>query len=178
MLSHFLILRWHETWKFFLVQDKNLFIHVIICVSPQRPLLLAWINFNSSTDKWLHPLWSVGWNYLSIPKLQLFHCWSFGMDRSLHPTLYRTCNYLSILGLKFIHVSKRGPRCLLWVLSRKSSIYVIRLNVDVSCSAPTHSLRTLTWAKWATLMNDGMLVAKVVSCLSSDMISTQLCLGK
>ena len=34
-----------------------------------------WVNWQKrekgpSMDKWLHPLWSVGWNYLSIPKLQ------------------------------------------------------------------------------------------------------------
>ena len=40
------------------------------------PLLLTWINFNPSMDKWLHPLYCVGWNYLAIPKL-----WSLGMDK-------------------------------------------------------------------------------------------------
>ena len=34
------------------------------------PLLLIWINSNPSMDKKLYPLWSVGWNYLSIIKLQ------------------------------------------------------------------------------------------------------------
>ena len=24
---------------------------------------------------------NVGWNYLSIPKLQQLHCWSLGMDK-------------------------------------------------------------------------------------------------
>ena len=38
----------------------------------------------------------MGWNYLSIPKLQL------------HLTLYQACNYLSMLRLKLNHVSKRG----------------------------------------------------------------------
>ena len=33
------------------------------------PLLLTWFSFTPSMDKWLHPLWRVGWNYLSIPKL-------------------------------------------------------------------------------------------------------------
>ena len=33
----------------------------------QGPLLLTCINFNPSMDKWLHK--NVGWNYLSIPKL-------------------------------------------------------------------------------------------------------------
>ena len=32
-------------------------------------------NFNSSMDEWSHQLLSVGWNYLSIPKLQWCSCW-------------------------------------------------------------------------------------------------------
>ena len=45
------------------------------------PLLLTWIDFNPSLDKLLHPSWNVGWNYLSIPKLQWWNCWSLGMDK-------------------------------------------------------------------------------------------------
>ena len=52
----------------------------------------------------------MGWNYLSIPKLQRLHCWSLGMDKWFHPTVYNGCDYLSMLGLKLNHVSKRGPR--------------------------------------------------------------------
>ena len=33
-------------------------------------LLLKWFNFNSSIDKSLYPVWGVGLNYLSFPKLQ------------------------------------------------------------------------------------------------------------
>ena len=43
------------------------------------PLLLTWFNFNPSMDKWLQAWLSVGWNYLSIPKLQRLHRWSLGM---------------------------------------------------------------------------------------------------
>ena len=43
--------------------------------------LLTWFNFYPSLDKLLHPLLSVGWNYLFIPKLQQLHCWSLGMDK-------------------------------------------------------------------------------------------------
>ena len=53
----------------------------------------------------------MGWNYLSIHKLQRLHRWSLGMDKQFHPTLYWTCDYLSMLGLKFNHVSKRDHRC-------------------------------------------------------------------
>ena len=52
----------------------------------------------------------MGWNYLSIPKLQRLFRWSLGMDKWFHPTLYLVCDYLSMLGLKLIHVSKSGPR--------------------------------------------------------------------
>ena len=47
----------------------------------QDPLLLTWFNFNPSKDKYLHPLYTVGWNYLSIPKLQWLHRWILGMDK-------------------------------------------------------------------------------------------------
>ena len=50
----------------------------------------------------------MGWNYLSIPKLQWCSRWSLGMDKLFHPTHYWACNYLSMLGLNLIHVSKRS----------------------------------------------------------------------
>ena len=52
----------------------------------------------------------MGWNYLSIPKLQWLHRWSLGMDKLFHPIHYNGCNYLCMLGLKLNHVSKRSPR--------------------------------------------------------------------
>ena len=45
--------------------------------------------------------WSVGWNYLSIPKLQQCNHWSLGMDKQIHPTPYTWCDYLSM--------NKRAP---------------------------------------------------------------------
>ena len=50
----------------------------------------------------------MGWNYLSIPKLQRCNRWSLGMYKLFHPTLYWACDYLSMLRLKLNHVSKRG----------------------------------------------------------------------
>ena len=50
----------------------------------------------------------MGWNCLTISKLQCLHSWSLGMDKQFHLTHYNGCNYLSILGLKLIHVSKWG----------------------------------------------------------------------
>ena len=50
----------------------------------------------------------MGWNYLSIPKLQRLHRLSLGMDKLFHPTLSNRCNELSMPGLKLNHVSKSG----------------------------------------------------------------------
>ena len=53
---------------------------------------------------------NVGWNYLSITKLQQCNRWSLGMDKLFHPTVYNGCNYLSMLGLMLNPVSKSGPQ--------------------------------------------------------------------
>ena len=53
----------------------------------------------------------MGWNYLSIPKLQRLHRWSLGMDKQFHPTLSDGCNYLSMLEFKLNDVSKMGHWC-------------------------------------------------------------------
>ena len=68
------------------------------------PFLLSWFNFNPSMDKYNHMPSKVGWDYLSIPKLQRFHRWSLGMDKWYHPTSYGGF----MLGFKLNHVSKRG----------------------------------------------------------------------
>ena len=72
------------------------------------PLLLTCFSVIPSMDKQLHPLYGVGWNYLSIPKLQRCSYWILGIDKKFHLTLYWACDYLSMLGLKLNHVSKRG----------------------------------------------------------------------
>ena len=46
----------------------------------------------------------MGWNYLSIPKLQLLHRWNLGKDELFHPTFDNGCNYLVVLGLDYIHI--------------------------------------------------------------------------
>ena len=79
----------------------------------QWPLSLTWFNSNPSTDKQSRAWWSVGWNCLSIHKLQLFHSCNLGMDKQFHPTQFSWCYYLSMLGLKLIHVSKRGHESLM-----------------------------------------------------------------
>ena len=42
---------------------------------------LAWVYSNPSMDKWLHPLLSMGWNYISISKRQQRIRWSLGTDK-------------------------------------------------------------------------------------------------
>ena len=82
-------------------------------------LFLRWINFHPNMDTQLHPVKSVGWSCLSIPKLQRCHRWRLGMDKQFHPTLYWACDYLSMLRLELnvrlnvnikSNISKRGPR--------------------------------------------------------------------
>ena len=46
----------------------------------------------------------MGWNYLSIPKLQRY-------NRNFVPLVIKKCNYVSILGLELNHVSQRGHWC-------------------------------------------------------------------
>ena len=75
----------------------------------QDTLLLTLIDFSASMDKWLYPLQRVGWNYLSIPKLQRCNRWSLGLDNWLHATLYWTCDYVFMMGLNLNSVSKKGP---------------------------------------------------------------------
>ena len=48
-------------------------------------------NFIPSMNKSLHPLQTVGWNNLSIPKCQWWNRWSLGKDKWVHHTLNRAC---------------------------------------------------------------------------------------
>ena len=65
--GQFLTLKLHKRFKSDIVKDL-------------WPFLLTWINLNPGMDKYLHPLWSVGWNDLSITKPQRLHRWILGMD--------------------------------------------------------------------------------------------------
>ena len=62
--THTVVLWFVLSWSNhqFLVNSRDVSTHI-----HQGPLLLAWFNFNPSMDKWLCPLQSVGWNYLSLP---------------------------------------------------------------------------------------------------------------
>ena len=48
---------------------------------PLGTILLTWINFNPSKDKWLHPLQI--WDEISYPflKIQRYNRWRSGMDK-------------------------------------------------------------------------------------------------
>ena len=70
----------------------------------------------------------MGWNYLSIPKLQLCNLWSLVMDKLFHPTLYWTCDHLSILGLKFIHVSEKSP----WYINQSRLVFCIIYHIVIN----------------------------------------------
>ena len=61
----------------------------------------------------------MGWNYLSILKLQRLHRWSLGMDKLFHPALYWACNYLSVIGLKLIHIIKETLGVLVYSISQE-----------------------------------------------------------
>ena len=102
--SHVKIYNQHWTYRW-LTKPSNPDVGLANKRDTWRSLLLTWININPSMDKYSHAQKSVGWNYLSIPKLQRLHRWSLGMDKWFHRTLYNGCNNLSMLGLKLIHVS-------------------------------------------------------------------------
>ena len=83
-------------------------------------------------------------NYLSFPKLQRFHRWSFGMDKLFHPTLNNGCNYLSMLGLKLNHDRKRGP----W--DPKLRILSKTYAQDLYCEFRwVLTIYPFTWGTWA-----------------------------
>ena len=92
-------------------------------------LLLKWINWNPSMDKWLtlHPLQDVGCNNFSILNLQRCSRWRLAMAQYFRHTLPNGWNWLPMLELQLIDTSQRGPRCycifsfdLFWVISTYS----------------------------------------------------------
>ena len=79
-------------------------------------------------DKSLHPLYSVGWNYLSIPKLQWYSCWSLAMDKQFHPTLYWAYDYWDLL----IHTWIKSN---LWITYHSAYICIKKYShyLSISC---------------------------------------------
>ena len=76
----------------------------------------------------------MGWNYLSILKLQLYIHWSLGMDWEFHPILYWACDYLSMLGLKLNRVIKRGPKLNDSVMNDQLWQYFINIFHELLCA--------------------------------------------
>ena len=97
---------WNRSQKAIIKLGHSLYAMIILSLIP------AWVSNNpDSKVHWANmgPTWvlsapdgphvghvnllsgympkNVGWNYLSIPKLQRLHRWSLGMDKLFHPTL-------------------------------------------------------------------------------------------
>ena len=66
----------------------------------------------------------MGWNYLSIPKLQQGTRWSL-MEKWIHHTLYNGCNDLSMHGLNLIYVSKRS----LWTYTLRYAYFCVSIYI-------------------------------------------------
>ena len=86
----------------------------VCCTRTPGPLLRTWIIFNSGTDNHT-PCKVLGWNYWSVPKPELLHCYNLKMDEYFYHTLCNGRNYLSTLGLKLNLVSKGGPVTRPWL---------------------------------------------------------------
>ena len=78
-------------------------------------------------DRWLHPLWVVGWNYLPIPELQRCSLWRLGMDKNFFPIIYCARDNLSTPGLNLMPACKgdlcqqRNRLCVICVLYLNNS---------------------------------------------------------
>ena len=68
-------------------------------VMTRGPHLPTRNNIKSIMDKYSRAQQSVGWNYLSIPKFQRSHRWSFRKDKLFHLTFCDVCNYSFLLRL-------------------------------------------------------------------------------
>ena len=78
----------------------------------------------------------MGWNYLSIPKLERLHRWSLGMDKWFYPTLFWACNYFSLLGLKLIHVSTRDHCTRIEETIYGTPVRFVEGNIYAKCACP------------------------------------------
>ena len=67
------------------LQRNQVNVSVFTVTHLQWLLSLTWFNFNPIMDRLSHAHKSVGWNYLSIPKLQRWNRCSLGMDKCFIP---------------------------------------------------------------------------------------------
>ena len=72
-------------------------------------LSLTPVNFDSSMDKWLHQLSSVGWDYLSIPNLQRGAVEVWELISKFIPHFITNVMINQCWTLKLTHISQRGP---------------------------------------------------------------------
>ena len=102
---------------------------IACCVFYAKPPLLTWVNFNPRMDHTHGEVWDA-----IIFKIQWLHQWSLKMEEWFHPTPYNECNNLSMVGSKFIHVSKRGSRTNVNLLSiRLTRHFVVNSNASRLC---------------------------------------------
>ena len=66
-------------------------------------LLLTWFNLSSSMDKQSNVQWSVGWHYITIPKICTIGVWELISNFIQHG-----CNYLSLVGVSKIRLLPRA----------------------------------------------------------------------
>ena len=98
----------------------------------------------------------MGWNYVSIPKLQRLHRGTWAMDKQFHRTLYNRCDYLSMLGL--IYVNERTPDPLTMDNFRRQCFFVF--HGFMAIQKPLLNLSTgnvhIVFHKMHTLMSNAL----------------------
>ena len=122
------------------------------------------------------------WNYLTIPKRQRLYRWISGIDNLFHSTLHNKCNHLSMLGYKLIHVSKRGPSCLILRDSLARNInshdtYITKsASVTLSAETKTLTFKTAPWSDIGSRL--GLLMCNTLmefSCFLRGFCHAKLC---
>ena len=93
----------------------------------------------------------MGWNYLSIPKLQQLHRWSLGTDALFHLKLYWVCACVSMLGFKLIYVRKMAYRMLVKRVSWEQNDADTKLQQSVERCFEIHFL---VWKSFTFIQND------------------------
>ena len=106
-----------QTFALLIDIDSCLIVSTIDLGSYQGPFTSI-VNWNSNIDQWLHPLWSVGWNYFSIPKFQRYNRLipvSYVISWSIGPRYNVTSLYTPILCLYlFDSNSDVANKCWSW----------------------------------------------------------------
>ena len=90
----------------------------------QPALSPTWNNIDPSVDGWLYSIYSMGWNYLSIPNIEGV---LLVYDKKLHPRLYWASDYLYMLGSKLIHVSETGTASTLKAMVNRIAPYMEKI---------------------------------------------------